>query len=647
MNKQLMVFICAIAAGWVYAEEVSSPDGKIVLSSEVVSGKPQWGVRFNDKPLIVPGSLGVETESKAFSGAMTLLKTERTSGDSSWKPVWGDYATIRDQYNEMTLVLKNAEGHVMQLVFRAYNEGVALRYVFPKQSAVGTIKFRKLLTEFRFDNDGVVWQNRNYDYGKGGISKLIKSECNVTIDLGKERWVSLADADRSDFPEVAWERNKDIPYTVSSSLRGFAESTLPFKTAWHVVIIGDKVAKLYENRYIVQNLNPPCAFDTSWIRPGNAVSQVRNCERVTAEIKTLMDWASQHGIDYVEIDHSWNGAETKWTPEEIAKFEQNMEKGWEKRPEWRQNVKGDPRYAVKGWVPFRPHSFKVGGSYVDLNVKEACEYGKSLNPKVGLCVYVRGELLKEFGGEHAIDDVFKCYAEQGLAGVKPGFVPSGSQYNERMINTLIATAAKYKLIMSIHDSYYPSGLDRTFPNLMTVEGGAGDEAEHSVPPELKSVHDVCLPFTRILTGPFDYTPEIGRKSKTHCHQVALLGYPGRATIRGGTKQWAPGGECGVEQEFAVRYGGGLFDDTHVFAEMGKYVTFARRKGKTWFIITIGGFDPVSYTLPLDFLEKGKAYKATIYSDDNRKAKKSEASLVGGSSVKIVTEQNGGHLMILE
>jgi alpha-glucosidase len=127
----------------------------------------------------------------------------------------------------------------------------------------------------------------------------------------------------------------------------------------------------------------------------------------------------------------------------------------------------------------------------------------------------------------------------------------------------------------------------------------------------------------------------------------LLGYPGRATLRGGTKQWAPGGECGVEQEFAVRYGGGLFDDTKVFAEMGKYVTFARRKGKTWFIITIGGFDPVSYSLALDFLEKGKSYKATIYSDDNRKAKKSETSLVGGGVIKIVTEQNGGHLMILE
>lgn len=647
MKKQLMAFMCAMVTGWIVAEDVASPDGKIIVSAEVVSGKPQWGVRFNGKPLMVPGALGVETENKTFSGAMTLSKTERTSGDSSWKPVWGDYSTVRDNYNEMTLTVKNAEGHVMQFVFRAYNEGVALRYVFPKQSGVDAIKFRKLLTEFRFDNDGVVWQNRNYDYGKGGISKLLKSECNVTIDLGKDRWVSLTDSDRSDFPQVAWVNNKDMPNTVYCSMRDFAASDLPFKTAWHVMIVGDKVAKLYEHRYIVQNLNPPCTFDTSWIHPGNAVSQVRNSERVTSEIKKLMAWASEHKIDYVEIDHSWNGAETKWTADEIAQFEKNMEKGWEKRPEWRKNVQADPRYAVKGWVPFRPHSYKVGGSYVDLNVKEACDYGKSLTPKVGLCVYLRGVQLKEFGGDYAIDDVFKSYAEQGLAGVKPGFVPSGSQYNERTINTLIATAAKYKLILSIHDSYYPSGLDRTFPNLMTVEGGAGDEAEHSIPPELKSVHDVCLPFTRILMGPFDYTPEIGRKSKTHCHQVALLGYPGRASIRGGTKQWAPGGECGVEQEFAVRYGGGLFDDTKVFAEMGKYVTFARRKGTTWFIVTIGGFDAVSYILPLDFLEKGKTYRATIYSDDKGKSKKSEVAVRGGASIPIVTEQNGGHLMIVE
>lgn len=645
--KTMSMAGAVLMCGMVWAADVTSPDGTIVVQADVLMGKPHWQVQFKGQPLLLPGALGIETEEKTFAGPMVVDKVERSSGDTTWKPVWGDYATVRDHYQEMTLVLKNKEQQVMHVIIRAYNEGVALRYLFPSQSAVKAVKFRKFLTEFKFDNDGVVWQNRNYDYGKGGISKLMKTECNVTLDLGKNRWVSLTDADRSDFPQVAWVNNKETPNTVFCSMRDSAASDLPFKTAWHVVIVGDKVAKLYEHRYLVQNLNPPCAFDASWIRPGNAVSLVRNGERVTSEVKKLMDWASEHKIDYVEIDHSWNGAETKWTAEEIAQFEKNMEKGWEKRPEWRKNVQADPRYAVKGWVPFRPHSYKLGGSYVDLNVKEACDYGKSLKPPVGLCVYLRGVQLKEFGGDYPMDDVFKAYAEQGLAGVKPGFVPSGSQYNERTINALIATAAKYKLILSIHDAYYPSGLDRTYPNLMTVEGGAGDEAEHSVPPELKSVHDVCLPFTRILMGPFDYTPEIGRKSKTHCHQVALLGYPGRASIRGGTKQWAPGGECGVEQEFAVRYGGGLFDDTKVFAEMGKYVTFARRKGATWFIVTIGGYEPVNYKLPLDFLEKGKSYKATVYSDDKGKAKKTEATLEGGTSVAIVTEQNGGHLMIVE
>jgi alpha-glucosidase len=264
-------------------------------------------------------------------------------------------------------------------------------------------------------------------------------------------------------------------------------------------------------------------------------------------------------------------------------------------------------------VPFRPKA-NSGGNFVDLNLQELVAYANRLKPKVGICVYVRGEVLKEFGGEHAIEDVFATYEKWGLAGVKIGFVPCSSQRNERTVAYLVRKAAEHKLIAVIHDAYLPSGLSRTYPNLVNVEGLAGEEAEHSIVPDMKSRHDVMLPFTRGLMGPFDYTPEIYKKSKTFCHQVAMLGvYLGRVSIRGGVRQWSSSGIGGPEIEFVDKLPG-LFEEKRVFTRLGQYVTVARRRGDTWYIASMSDGSRRSYSLPLDFLRPGMNYRASIYCD---------------------------------
>jgi alpha-glucosidase len=631
------------------AETVHSPDGRIRIDFRLRDQQPYWSIVYDGDYIVKDGLLGIRLDADGFGG-LKVAGTRTDSADSTWKPVWGDLSEVRDHYNELTVMLHEIEGaRVFHVILRAYNEGVACRYHFPGQPRLNDVIVRNSLTEFRFLDDHVIYQNRNYEYGNRTIRSMSRSEGNVTVALGDGRFVSLTDAHRDNYPETRWQGRRDGSHVIDSLLHSPARIAPPMSTSWEVMIVGRTVADLYLNRYLVENLNPPCAIeDTSWIVPGKAISQVRNARLVDDEMKALLDWASAHGIEYVEIDHSWYGSETKWTPGEIANFEKNKGPFWADKPEWRENVVGDPFTEAKGYVPFRPHSYQ-GGTLVDLDLRKLAAYGKSLDPPVGIGVYLRGALLKEFGGEHPADSVFAAYADMGLAGVKPGFVPPASQQCEKSIADMVASAARHRLQLNIHDAYYPSGLSRTYPNLVNIEGVAGDEAEHSIPMPTKCLHDVMLPFTRALMGPLDYTPEIGRQSKTHCHQVAMLAiYPGRVTIRGGTRQWAAGGEGGDELEFVVALPG-LFDELKVFTELGKYVTFARRKGATWYVAAMSGPEAAIHELPLDFLDQGVQYHAAVYSDvpGQRRSRKSEKLVTSETTVSIVMEPCGGGLMILQ
>lgn len=653
MTQMLLILLAALGAAIPgnAPETVQSPDGKVAVIAEVKDGRPVWSVAYGGHQIVRDGLLGVETMPENFCGTYTLVGTETSVGDTTWQPVWGFLSQVRDHYHELTLKLQETSPaqRRMHVVLRAYNEGVAVRYAFPQQPGLQEVTVKRLLTEFAFGRDHTIYSARDYQYGNATIATLRKSEGAVTVAVGGGQFVSLTDADRADFSVVSWHGKKDTAGTIVAAMHSPASGRLPFKTSWQAMVIGDTAGKLVENRHLVENLNPPCAIaDTSWIRPGKAICQVYNVRMVTDEIKKLMDFGSAHGFDYLEIDHSWSGAETKWTPEESAHFEQHKGPFWDAHPEWRDHVKGDLLKPAKGYVPFRPHSFQ-GGNYVDLDIPALTAYGKRLKHPLGLCLYVRGALLKEFGGEHAIEEVFAHYEKWGVAGVKPGFVPSSSQQNERTIAYLVKKAAEHKLILCIHDAFLPYGLCRTYPNLVNVEGVAGEEAEPSIGPEIKSLHDILLPFTRGIMGSFDYTPQIYKNSKTHCHQVAMLGvYLGRASVRAGMKQWSPGGEGGAEIEFAEKMPG-LTDEVHVTADLGQQVTVARRRGTNWYIASMSGPQARSYRYLLSFLPAGQAYRASIYSDTpgSRKAAHTQQTVTSQTVIPIAMEANGGHLMIIE
>jgi alpha-glucosidase len=654
LSAALPLLAAVLGAGEAAATNVvRSPDGRIAVTIDLVDGQPRWSVAVAGSTVIDHGLLGVETAPDDYGRTYAVVGSEQTGGDDTWHPVWGNHSTVRDHYRQLATTLRETGGRqrFLTVLLRAYDEGVGLRYVIPAQPGMSEVTIKSRLTEHRFTADHPIWQTRNYEYGDKTISTMtVKSESAVTLGVGGGRYVALTDADRADYAQVFWKRKAGAPCTLIGQTSP-SSGPLPFATSWEVLIVGDTLGKLYENRVLVDDLNPPCALDdTSWIRPGKAICQIRNGQMTTRDMRALMDFASRHRFEYLEIDHSWNGAETRWTPQEIATFEEKKGPFWDAHPEWRQNVLGNPLVAAKGYVPFRPTSF-AGGNLVDLDVPAVAAYGRQLDPPVGLCVYVRSALFREFGGEHAIDDVFAAYEKMGIAGVKPGFTPAGDQADERTVAYLVRCAAKHHLIAVIHDSFYPYGLSRTYPNLMNVEGGAGEEAEHSFPEDKTAVHDVMLTFTRCLMGPFDYTPEIGLKiAKTHCHQAAMLGvWEGRHSVRGGMRQWSPGGEdSGGEVEFIARLPS-LFDDIHVLAEANQSVTVARRRGDTWYVASMSGQEARSYPYPLDFLAKDRRYTATIFSDTpcTRVATRSQQAVTSATVLTIAMNPQGGHLMIIE
>lgn len=636
------------------AEALRSPDGRVVVEVTMQEDAPHWTVSYQGDRFIRGGMLGVATEPDRYSGKYDVLEAVRESNDTQWKAVAGELSVVRDHYNQLTLKLreKSAPHKLLHVVLRAYNEGVGLRYVFPAQPGLKEVTVQNRLTQYDFAQDYVVYQNRKWEYGVN-ISTMHQTDGVVTLDIGNGAFAGMTDADRSNFSMIAYGRRAEDPANrLLGRVYSSSSGALPFHTSWEVIILGDTLGNLYENRFIVDNLNPPCAIeDTSWISWGVAISQVRNVERVTAQMKKLLDFASRHKIPFMEIDHSWNGTETKWTPEEIENFEKNKGAFWDDKPSWRDNVLGNPMVEAKGWVPFRPNSY-TGGNFVDLDLTELAAYGKTLNPPVGVLVYVRGAQFKEFGGDYPIDEVFSAYAKMGLAGAKPGFVPARTQENEKTIAYLVANAAKHKLLLCIHDDFYPYGLERTYPNLVNIEGVAGQESEHNIPPELQSIHDVMLPFTRLLMGPADYTPEIGIRNhmKTHCHQVAMLAtYHGRPTLRRGMQEWSPGGSWDNGTVEFVEDFPSLFDEKKVVAEANKHVTVARRSGNRWYVGGMSANDPITLEYPLNFLKPGQKYQATILSDipGSIEAKRTVQEVTSKSIIPLSMNAHGGHLMIID
>ncbi len=654
-QRSLAVFAISILSAFAFpafAEDVmncTSPDGQNVISLKLVDGQPQYDVTYAGKAVIRDSVLGLNLDEKPF-GKFQIVGTKSESFDSTWKPVVGERETVRDYYSRLLVELQeqDAPKRRLNIELRAYDEGVAFRYVLPKQPSLDGAVASSEATEFRFAEDFGAYPIRSTEAHYQEIPTPI-NECGsayvpLTVELGGGAMATLIEAHVAN--QAPCVLRKKAERTLRPHFRkGKLTLATPEELTWRGFILAPNVAGLIERRYLVENLNPPCAIeDISWIKPGKFIDR---CGPISTEnIKKNMDYAAEHNLGYVHIDWSWYGTERKWSKEAIAHFQEHMPEKTRKRLEgqdWIKNTTGNPMTVASGYVPylqFNERFYHVLND-IQIDMPEVIRYGKEKG--VGLSLYVNGGVLKPYG-DHDVELVWKTLAGWGVTALKPGFVACNSQEDIQWLRRLVALAAKYKLVLNIHDGYIADGMRRTYPNLLTQEGGGGRETRPTI------THELMLPFTRHLVGAHDHTPTLysGQDGRTKLFEMAqLVVYHGaRQSIR---NVYGSRNQFGEEIEFLERVPT-VWDEVRVLkAEPGDCVVIARRSGRRWFIGGMNDEDARQVKLPLDFLETGAEYRATVFSDvpGSRDAQRKVVPATAASALDVAMEPRGGLAVIVE
>ena len=554
---------------------VASPDGNVLVEFNLQNdtGAPAYRIQYRGQSVVDESRLGFEPD---FYSGFQVVGSTIDQHHGQWTNAFGELRTVPDNYAQMTVDLKHASGKTLQIIFRAYNEGAALRYAFGPQEAK-EFQFTGERTEFRFPTD--TWGYEEHategDYHRVKIADIQPwCERPLTIEYASGIFAALMEADNQRYPRMLLSPLPGAPGALLSSLGGSTgntergqrhDSTIHIAageaTPWRAFIVGDKPGDLLERNYLLLNLNPPCAFqDTSWIKPGKAM---RDGALTTASAKAIVDLAPRLGVDYVGFDTHWYGPDDTGDATEVRK--------------------------------------------PDLDIKEVARYAKSHGVKT--CVYIDARQAKKQA--QTLFGLFK--GDWGVDALKIGFVAVGPQEETSWVTDIIALAAKHKIVLDIHDGYRATGNNRTYPNLLTVEGIQGNE--HHPSPE----HNCTLPFTRYVAGIGDYTVcYLDKRNKTtHAHQLAM------GVISFSPMQWLywydrPAQYADVPPELEFwRQMPTVWDETKVIHDkIGQYVTLVRRRDDSWFVGTINNSDARELDLPLMFLSKEGKYLAHIYCDDD-------------------------------
>ena len=578
---------------------------------DAIAGRPTYSIAYRGRPVLVRSRLGLALSDGSLSEGFATAGETRSSQDSTWVPVCGERSTIRDHYNQLIVDLKqsSAPHHLMRLTFRAYDAGIAFCYSLPAQEGLNAFTITSETTQFSFAADHTAWAvytaQANYDGSEVTLDKIkAGAERPLTVRVADDLYASITEARLIDYARMKLRPAADPPHTLEAFLDaehgkdGQVIGSTPFTSPWRVVMVAPSPGRLLEQNDIILNLNDRSAIaDTSWIKPGKAIREVT---LTTVGGKACVDFCVQRGMQFIELDAGWYGPE------------------------------GDAKSDARAVSPQRADK---------LDLHELIRYAKERG--IGVVLYVNHRAM-----ERQLDDILPLYQQWGVSGVKYGFVNVGSQHWTAFLHEAIRKAAGRHLMVDIHDEFRSTGYQRTYPNLMTVEGIGGDETFPT------PVHNATLPFTRFLTGPADHTYcwYDKRLKVTHAHQLAIT------TIFFSPWQFLYWYDrpAAFNGDPALEYWKQLpttWDDTRVIAgEIGKLASVARRKGDDWFVGTIRAGPGGPVEIPLNFLEPRRKYTATIYSDESpddpaSTAVKIETRPVDSNAVvQANIAPNGGHAM---
>ncbi len=630
-------FACIVFANsW----ELQSPDKQVRIRIEN-SPMLVYAVHYGDREILKNSAITLLMgDGSAVGENLSVVKTETRSGDEVWKPVVGRHKQIRDWYNELTLYFKESVGTGREIVitFRAYNDAAVFRYEFPQQAAMKKVVLKDEKTEFVFASDWNAWlgtQNgfkgpQEYEFWPGKLSAA-KSDSYIGIPLvvqaASDAYVAIAEADITDWAGMWLEgkgtANSDGSVTIRTKPARYqtdwvVKRTLPARSPWRVIMLGHRPGDLVESEVIL-NLNPPCAIkDTSWIKPGRMAWDhwwSGDVKMDTATIKQYIQLAADMGWEYQLIDWQWYGPFNK--PEaDITKV----------------------------------------NPAVDMN--EVRRFAAEKGVKLWVWMY-----WADVEHNEAYKKAFPLYQQWGIAGVKIDFMDRDDQWTVNWYRKIVEAAAQNHLMVDFHGAYKPDGMRRTWPNLITREGVLGNEYNKwskRVTPE----HKATLPFTRMLTGPMDFTPggfinctkdsfKTGVPAKTQgtrAGELALLVVYDSplACICDHPDHYRnqPGADF-------LKVVSTVWDDTKVIdGQIGDYIVMARQSGDRWFVGAITDWTARTVTIPLRFLPDGK-FRAEIWKDaadsdvNAQHLEKENKTVSSQDELKIPLAPGGGCVMILE
>lgn len=581
MKKCALFLLCCVSAFGACAQsfDVISPDGQYVMTFSEDQNTITYSLSWKGRPIISPSILGVV--GQGLGGAYTLGPVQFLGeADQSWKPVYGERNVIRDHYRAYRVALSPT----VSLEIRAYNEGVAFRYLFTGGSY---LKITKEFTEFSVPEGTMAYftPRAQAAYSLLPLSDWPgdgQAERPLLLKLPETGYLCLAEAQVVDYVRTKFALSSK-PNTITTVMYGPVEEIAPYQSPWRLMMCADKAGELLQHNDIFYNLNPECRLeDTSWIKPGKVMREVTLS---TEGGMALVDFAVKRNLQYIHFDAGWYGSEyDKASDATTVTLDPN------------RNPNPDA-----------------------LDLPRVIAYAKSKG--VGVLLYVNQRALQQ-----QLDQILPLYEQWGVAGVKFGFVQVGSQVWTKWMHHAVALCAQYHLMVDIHDEYRPTGVSRTYPNLMTQEGVRGNEEFPD------AFNNTMLPFTRFVCGPADYTicyyrQDFGRLQE----QGDAYGVPRSKTI-----QTTPAHQLALsvvyyspfqymywydkpsdsQDEPELKFFDDVYtvwDDTHVLeGEPGAYATIARRHDDTWFVGTIAN-EKRTATISLDFLSPGH-YIAEIYTD---------------------------------
>lgn len=656
MRRLQILLVCLLAAAGLKAAELKSPNGNLVLQADVKDGCPVYRLDYKNRPVIKESRLGLELKNeKDLRSDFRIAEVHTSAFDETWQPVWGEVKDIRNHYNELALTLEQEEtGRTMIIRFRLYDDGVGFRYEFPQQPNLNYFVIKEEHTQFAMAGDHkAFWIPGDYDtqeystvtsklseirgkmeaaitpnssqtpFSPTGVqtSLMMKSDDGLYINIHEAALVDYAcmhlNLDDKNRIFESWL----TPDAIGD--KGYMQA--PCHSPWRTVMVSDDAREILASKLIL-NLNDPCVYeDVSWIKPVKYIgvwwemitgksswaytdlpavklgetdyTQVKPNGKHAANteyVKKYIDFAAEHGFDQVLVE-GWNI-------------------GWE---DWFGKTKD--------------YVFDFVTPYPDFDVQELNQYAASKGVKL-MMHHETSASVRNY--ERHLDTAYKFMVENGYNAVKSGYVgniiPRGEyHYGQWLVNHYlyaVKKAADYKIMVNAHEAVRPTGLCRTYPNLIGNESARGTEYEAfgGSNPD----HTTILPFTRLMGGPMDYTPGIFemRVSKanpdnhsfvhsTLARQLALYVtmYSPLQMAADMIENYEPYMDAfQFIKDVAVDWE----DSRYLEAEPGDYITVARKAKGTnnWFIGCTADENGHRSNLTFEYLEPGKKYIATVYAD---------------------------------